>query len=1346
MSRARRIARIVCSLAGALLLAAFLLVMTVSSPWFYGKVRNWIANTLETATGGRVEIGSFAFDWRHLRAQVTDLTLHGLEPAGKPPLLHCAKAEVGLKIISIFERDIDIQYLQVTEPQIYLIVGPDGQTNIPRPKIPPRGSGNAIESILKLAIGRVDIVRGEFSIETHGKTPFELHGHNLAADLNYERAVPQYRGTISVQPLDLAGRGAATVTASIRLQANRIGIDQASIATGDSRVTLSGTIEDLASPHGTFRYNALIANADAARFLRTRLLQRGTAQSSGTLTWGGGSDFSLSGSVHAYGLEYRDSQVRLQNFQADGSLNARALGIDLHGLRFSGRVAASGLNLPVRGTVAETALRGRDLTARGIVLSVLDGVFRGNGSLRRLEHYIVQGEIAGFDSRRIVSLYSKEALPWDALVDGPVELEGTLGRPKDFRAHAALIVAPAPGSAPVHGTIEATYEARNGTLDLGRSTLVLPSSTLTASGAIGALHVHLETHDLNDLLPVLGSNTSTLPVTLESSAEFDGTVAGNLSDPHVTGTLRSGRFRFEGREFQSLHTNVTASSINLSFANGTLARDAWHAQFQGALALNDWRPENDSQIFGSAGIQNAPLSDLATLSGVSIPLGGMLNATAELKGTVANPLVEGQIAVRDGTLPLGNGEPFQSFTARLSYANNALHLAGGQLVSGPKQVQVTATYSHQPNDFSKGRVEFQVTTNVIPLDQIRTVREERPGAKGTVQMTAHGVVDVPFRLESLSADVVARGLQLADQTLGDLHLTAQSQGLVLNAHLESDFAASSIKGDGQWRLEGDYPGTANITFSKVDFGQLRAWLLPAASGVASDLTGYTAGSLHVEGPATKPDQIRAELRLPEFQVGISTAGLALRNSSPIVIDVANGAATIRSARLSGRNTDLAVTGKIAFQPKPQLDAHVIGRIDLAIVHDWNRDFTASGVLDADATIRGPLNAPQVAGRVAFDRAAFNISDVPNGISNATGTIVFTGDRASIQKFTGETGGGKIELSGFIAYGGGPTIFRLHARIDQVRVRYPEGVSTVANASLNLTGSTDRSMLAGTITVLRASFNPQADFSSVIARSAEPARTPSVRTGFLGGLNFDINIETSPDIQVESSLTQDIQMEANLHLRGTVSSPALLGRVNITQGQVVFFGTKYRIGQGTISFYNPLTVEPVLDVSLETKARGIEVTLTISGPLNKLKLSTRSDPPLQFGEIVALLTTGRTPTSDSALMSSQNPAAQSFQQMGASALLGQAISSPVTGRLQRFFGVSKLRIDPTLPGVEYNPQARLTLEQQVTPNITFTYITDVTSTNPQVVSVEWAFAREWAAVAQRDENGFIGMDIFFKKRF
>jgi translocation and assembly module TamB len=1343
----RRIAWTAGVAAAVLVLAAAMAVVVVRSSWFYRQVHERLVTTLETATGGRVEIGAFRFDWRRLRAEVAGLTLHGTEPAGKPPLLRCATAAVGLNIVSLAKRDVDIRYLEVTAPHVYLIIGPGGRTNMPQPKV--KSESNTIETILKLAIGRFDIVQGEFEIESRAATPFDAHGRNLAARLTYNAAGRLYSGTLSVQPLELAWPGwepfPVTVAANVTLERNRIGIGRADLATGDSEVSFSGAIEDLVSPHGSFRYDARVNNADVARILRTRLLDHGTAQSAGTANWGGGSDFSVSGSLRAYGLDYHDAHVRLRGFEATGALEAKPIGIDLHALRLAGHVAARGHDLPVKGDVPLASLRGRDLSLGGIALALLGGSFRGEGTLRQLERYTVQGEIAGIAARRVVALYSPDPLPWDALASGRVKLEGVLGRAGELRAGAALTISPAFASAPVHGEIEASYDARTGILDLGRSTVSLPSSTATAAGAIGReLRVHLETHDLHDLLPVLGRNASALPVKLAGSAVFDGTVTGKLEDPHVAGRLSAGRFAYQGRDFDGFQAEVTASPENIRLAHASLERDGWRADFQLAVALEDWKAEDNSAVFGYASLAGGvPLADLAALAGQSIPVTGTLGGTAQVAGAVGNPLLQGDIAVRRGSY---GEEPFDSLTAHVSYGNRTLEVAAGHLVAGAKQVQLTANYSYQPGNFEKGRLQFQVASNGMPLAEIHTLQARRPGVEGTIQVAARGAFEVPFRIDSLNADIAAHGLQLNGQAVGNLQLTAKSQGPLLSAHMQSDFAASSIEGDGQWRLEGDYPGSATVTFSKLDFAQLRSWLLPAGSSVAADLGGSAAGSIDLKGPALRPEAIEAELRVPELELDLAPANLTLRNAGPIVVSVAHGTATIQSARLTGRNTDLTVTGKVSLEGKRPVSARVAGRVDLAIVHDWNRDFTASGVLEADATVRGSLDAPQIIGRVTFQRAGFNIADVPNGMANANGVIVFSGDRASIQSFSGETGGGRIQLSGFAAYGGGATVFRVHANVEQVRVRYPEGVSTVANANLNFTGSTDRSMLAGTVTVLRTSFNAQSDFSSLIAQSAEPVRAPAARTGFLGGLNFDVNIETSPDVQVQTTLTQNVQVEANLHLRGTVGAPALLGRVIITEGQVVFFGTKYRIDQGSISFFNPLAVEPVLNVDLETKSRGIDVTLTVSGPLNKLGLSYRSDPPLQFSEIVALLATGRTPTADAALMSSENPAAQPFQQMGASALLGQAISSPVTGRLQRFFGVSQLRIDPTLPGVEYNPQARLTLQQQVTQNITFTYITDVTSTNPQVVSVEWAFAKQWSVVAQRDESGEIGMDILFKKRF
>jgi translocation and assembly module TamB len=148
----------------------------------------------------------------------------------------------------------------------------------------------------------------------------------------------------------------------------------------------------------------------------------------------------------------------------------------------------------------------------------------------------------------------------------------------------------------------------------------------------------------------------------------------------------------------------------------------------------------------------------------------------------------------------------------------------------------------------------------------------------------------------------------------------------------------------------------------------------------------------------------------------------------------------------------------------------------------------------------------------------------------------------------------------------------------------------------------------------------------------------------------------------------------------------------------------------------------------------------------LSMSYRSDPPLQSNEIIALLTVGRSPTSNSQLASSQTVSPENSLATSTNSLLGQAISSPVSSRLQRFFGVSRLKIDPLLTGVNAVPQARLTIEQQISKDITLTYVTNLTQANDQLVKFEWDLNKNWSVVAIREENGIFGIDFFYKKRF
>lgn len=191
----------------------------------------------------------------------------------------------------------------------------------------------------------------------------------------------------------------------------------------------------------------------------------------------------------------------------------------------------------------------------------------------------------------------------------------------------------------------------------------------------------------------------------------------------------------------------------------------------------------------------------------------------------------------------------------------------------------------------------------------------------------------------------------------------------------------------------------------------------------------------------------------------------------------------------------------------------------------------------------------------------------------------------------------------------------------------------------------------------------------------------------------------------------------------------------------------KISSGTVSFFNPNRVEPILNLSLETAAKGVTVVLTITGPIDNMKLSYTSDPPLQFDEIVSLLAAGKAPTSDPTLLANQpSQPAQNFQQMGESALVGKALADPVSSRLQRVFGVSQLKIDPTFTSGSQLPQARVTLQQQVASNLVFTYIAALDNPNADVIRIEWSVNPQWSAAANRDENGLFSINLQYKKEF
>jgi translocation and assembly module TamB len=472
----------------------------------------------------------------------------------------------------------------------------------------------------------------------------------------------------------------------------------------------------------------------------------------------------------------------------------------------------------------------------------------------------------------------------------------------------------------------------------------------------------------------------------------------------------------------------------------------------------------------------------------------------------------------------------------------------------------------------------------------------------------------------------------------------------------------------------------------------------------------------------------------------------IQNDGPVVVGLNRSVVTVRSAHLTGRSTDIKLGGTAALAGKRELDLQLNANTDLSLLQDLDRDVYSSGNVALNAVVHGQASKPLVNGKVELKDASINVTQSPNGISKANGVILLNGTNATVQNLTGESGGGKITVAGFGGLTGTTLRYALRTKAEHVRTRYA-GASIVSSAALTLNGTTEHSVLSGNVTIERLGFNSQSDFGSMLSSSATPPETPSAPAGPLAGMRLDIRVRTAPDVRFQTSIAQSLQGIADLTVQGTLANPGLTGRVNITEGRLVFFGNQYDVNRGSVSFYNPLKIAPVLDVDLETTVKGVDVILGVSGPIENMKLSYRSDPPLRFDEIVALLATGKVPASDPTIAAHQEvQPQQSLTQMGESAIVSQAVAAPLANRIQRVFGVNQIKIDPTFTSGSALPQARITLQQQISGNIVFTYTTDLTQTNSQILRVEWAVSPRVSAIATRDENGLFGVDFYIKRQF
>jgi len=1313
---------------------------------------------LERMTGGRAEIGSFHVIPFRLQVEIRNITVHGKEGPGDVPMLHADSVAGQVKVISFLRTQFGFHSLVLDRPVMHVIVGPDGTTtNIPAIREIPSNSGPSVaEELFALSMDHLSVRNGEL-LWADQKIPLNFDASNTSVQMNYSFLHGRYEGKLSIGKVDTAIQNLRPFSwmASVDFNLGPTFADIKSLQwnSGRSSLQASGRISDFRDPHVDGSYDARIHLGELGAILRHTELREGSAELKGTGHWSW-SEFATSGALALRDLGWQDDQVDLKKASASADysvtdeqvklskLQGKLLGgsftgdaqVDnwLHSLPLSSaqakreemaqisvphRAPNKGEKLKVAGVQSGTVhLRVRDV-------SISEAASAADTPAHRLDGFHPAG----------VATASIDA-SWKGS-PGNAEIAFTFdANPPSHQTSREL---------PITAHMQGKYRGINDSLELAQFKLSTPASRIVGAGTLAAssrVQLSVSTSNLEEWRPLvkaLGGPTD-LPFRVDGSATFSGAASGTFSSPKIAGTLVAEDFEFtvpatsrtpqKTVHWDSLGASIEFSSHELLLRGGSLRRGDTSADFEFDASLQKGKLPDTSPFSARVNLHNVDVASTAALADLDYPLTGTADLSLQLSGPRAHQQGRGHIRATNAS---AYGEEIEKFDSDLAFGNNQATLSNIRLMHQDAEVTGSATFSPSTNGF-----HLDLAGKNFDLSRVRQIHlDELPmEGRGDFTLQASGTLDTPI----INTGVHVRSLTLDGELQGDLFFQATTKGRELEVRGYSQFPKGSLSIEGTVGMQGDYPAHITAVMDHLDLDALwRAYL-------GDQLTGHSSvvGSVTMQGPLRYTRQWRLDGDLSRVDVEVEYA--KLHNQQPLRFTYAERTLNIPESHLVGDGTDVVGHGSIYYADQHRLDMAANGKLDLRLFGGIDPSLTASGEATVHMTLTGTVRDPLPQGTIQITNGGANYAGIPSGLSEMNGTLVFTRDRIHIEQLTGRAGGGTLDLKGEATNYNQQLGFNLTAIGKDVRLRYPPGVSSMATAELHWTGTKTSSTISGDVLVTKLAVTPGFDFSSYLEHSRQtgsitPANSP------LYNVKLDVAVRTAPELQMKTAVAR-LSGDADLKLRGSLARPSVLGRADILEGDATFNGVKFRLERGDVTFANPVAIEPQLNLQATTHVRNYDLDVTVTGTPDRMNVNYRSEPPLPKSDIIALLALGR--TSEESEQLQQQSGQTLFNDAATNLIINQAINSAVGNRMQKLFGVSRIKIDPQGSATETNPTARgpqITIEQEFANNLSLSYSTNVSQTADQIIQGEYYINRNISVLGTRDQNGVVSFDVRVRRR-
>jgi translocation and assembly module TamB len=607
--------------------------------------------------------------------------------------------------------------------------------------------------------------------------------------------------------------------------------------------------------------------------------------------------------------------------------------------------------------------------------------------------------------------------------------------------------------------------------------------------------------------------------------------------------------------------------------------------------------------------------------------------------------------------------------------------------------------------------------------------------------------------------VNVQDLFFGDEGLGEVTGRLSVRNELLTYELEAASSRLTVSGTGRIALDDEH-GDAELMFRVSDTS-----LDPYVRVFKPDLSPYTnavaSGTIRVVGELYNPDALHITTTVE--QLDLQLVDYRLRNQGPILLAMDGPTLRVDTLRLVGEDTALDVTGSVDV-PKQALSLQAYGAANLAVIQGLLPDVRSSGRADVAALIGGTAARPIVSGQALITAGRLRHFSFPHALEDLNGVVTFnaSGIRLDDPGYTtalnGKLGGGAVKFAGRIGMNGyGLSEFDVTATGDDMRLRFPEGMRSVVDATLSLQGPVTAPILSGTVVVQNASWTSGFDSTTSMFAAGDDGGLP-LPAGALAPattipLRYDVRISAPSTLRIENNQAQ-IVASSDLTLRGTFDRPLLFGRAEIERGDVRFEGRRYQVTRGSLDFTNPNRIQPFFDIEAETRVRvprqTYRVTLRMTGTTDRMQPTFESDPPLAPIDILTLLFSDTAPTGDIELASLRQPnqREQELLQARATRALTGALSEEVGRVVEQTFRVDTFQITPMLMDpyqdtarLSVNPAARVTIGKRISDRVYLTYARSLSSTSiDEIILLEYDQSDRLGWVLSQNEDRTYALEV------